>query len=343
MHTSLGTATYSDASTVLSVRDLSISYRGSGGRLTRAVDAVSFDLKPGTICGLVGESGCGKSTVSLALMGLLQKHEAVVEGEVLLDGGAKDLLKLPKKRLRELQGGWVSMIFQDPMSSLNPAFQVGEQIIEPMRLHLGLTVTESAERARNLLRRIGIADPVGFMNRYPHELSGGMRQRAMIAMAIACKPRVLIADEPTTALDVTIQAEILRLIVDLCREEGTAVLFITHDLGVVAESCDEILVMYAGQIVERSSRLREVIEDPRHPYTEALLGCLPELNIGAEELPVIPGSVPRPGTSFTGCRFADRCAAVIDECRAAPVGLVRLEGDHSARCIRVERTLQEAL
>ncbi|MBF0816588.1 ABC transporter ATP-binding protein [Microbacterium paludicola] len=335
--------TLTEAPVVLSVRSLSVSYHGSGGKLTKAVDDVSFDLKPGMICGLVGESGCGKSTVSLALMGLLQKHEALVEGDVLLDGGAKDLLKLSKKQLRDLQGKWISMIFQDPMSSLNPAFTVGEQIVEPMKLHLGLTTTESTERAWSLLKRIGIADPAGFMNRYPHELSGGMRQRAMIAMAMACKPKVLVADEPTTALDVTIQAEILRLIVDLCKEEGAAVLFITHDLGVVAESCDEILVMYAGQIVERSSHLREVIADPQHPYTEALLGCLPEMNIGAEELPVIPGTVPRPGTRFTGCRFADRCAFTIEECRMAPIDLIPTGGDHAARCIRVDRKLEVAV
>ncbi|WP_162301571.1 ABC transporter ATP-binding protein [Nesterenkonia muleiensis] len=320
-------------SPVLSVRNLSVSYIGAGRKLIPVVENVSLDLQRGKICGLVGESGCGKSTISLALMGLLDKKEAKVSGEVTFQG--KDYLDLPKKQLRSLQGSEIAVIFQDPMSSMNPSFTVGFQICEPMRIHLGLSRKDAQARAIALLKRVGISSPASFLGRFPYELSGGMRQRAMIAMAMSCRPKVLIADEPTTALDVTIQAEILQLIVELCKEEGAAILFITHDFGVVAETCDEILVMYAGQVVERSNNMRHVLDDPQHPYTVALLNCLPENNIGSEVLPTISGTVPQPGTHFTGCRFADRCQVAQEDCSSNHIPLYRTSGEHATRCHRL--------
>lgn len=280
--------------------------------LARPVDGVSFSLRPGETLGLVGESGCGKSVTSLSILGLIPKPPGrIAAGRILFAG--EDLVQAGEKRLRQLRGRRLSMIFQEPMTALNPVLTVGEQVAEPLRLHLALPRAAARRRAIELLTQVGIPAPEQRVDAYPHELSGGMRQRVMIAMAIACDPAVLIADEPTTALDVTIQAQILELLRRLQAERGMAMLLITHDLGVVAQNAQRVLVMYAGKVVENAP-VERLFSAPGHPYSVGLLRSLPELARPGEPLATIPGMVPPPTRFPSGCRFRTRCPLARERC-----------------------------
>ena len=293
---------------LLEVKGLRTSFFTRDG-VVRAVDGIDFAVDRGEIMGLVGESGCGKSVTSLSIMRLVGKPGRIEGGSVLFDG--QDLLTLRDEAMRKIRGDRISMIFQQPTSSLNPVRDVGRQISEVLELHRGMKGKVARARARDLLQMVGIPDPQRRLASYPHEMSGGMAQRVMIAMALACEPELLIADEPTTALDVTIQAQILDLMRTLRDETGTAIIFITHDLGVVAEMCDRVAVMYAGEIVEQTDVVT-LFHDPRHPYTKGLIRSIPVVGDVQDELPVIPGNVPNLIDLPKGCRFAPRCTARVD-------------------------------
>jgi oligopeptide/dipeptide ABC transporter ATP-binding protein len=298
----------------------------------RAVDGVDFTLERGRTLGIVGESGCGKSVTALSIMGLVpQPPGRIAGGQVLLEG--EDLLKAPPARLRDLRGDQLAMIFQEPMSSLNPAFTVGNQVAEVLLRHRKLTNKEAQEKAVEMLRQVRIPSPERRAAEYPHQLSGGMRQRVMIAMALACNPKLLIADEPTTALDVTIQAQILELMRSLRAELGTAIILITHDLGVVAELADEVIVMYAGKVIERCAAPR-LFAEPQHPYTVGLLGSIPRLHLEQPRLAAIEGFVPDAAAFPEGCRFHPRCPFAIDKCRSEIPPLAEVSKDHFAACWR---------
>jgi len=297
---------------LLSVRDLRVTFQRQGEAKFLAVDGVSFDVRPGQTVGLVGESGCGKSVTSLAIMGLLPERGNTVAGTAMFDG--EDLLSFSRSAMRDRRGADIAMIFQDPLSSLNPVVTIGRQVTEVMERHRGLSRKEAIPKAAELLERVGIPDPMARLVNYPHQLSGGMRQRALIAMALACNPRLLIADEPTTALDVTIQAQILALLKELVVDTGTALVMITHDLGVVAGLCDEINVLYAGKIVERGGR-HQLFQRPRHPYTVGLLNSIPRLDAPrGEKLTPVPGSVADNLPWDSACAFAPRCSNALDVC-----------------------------
>ena len=317
---------------LLEVKGLRTSFHTSDG-IVRAVTGVDFHVNRGEVMGLVGESGCGKSVTSLSIMRLIVPPGRIEAGEVLFDG--EDLLRYPEKRMRELRGERISMIFQQPTSSLNPVYDVGFQLGEVLELHRGLSRRGARARALELLQMVGIPDPRRRLDAFPHELSGGMAQRVMIAMALACEPELLIADEPTTALDVTIQAQILDLMRALQQEMNTAMILITHDLGVVAEMCDRVAVMYAGEIVEQTD-VTTLFEDPKHPYTQGLISSVPLLGQEREALATIPGSVPNLIDLPVGCRFAPRCTARVEfhnelANEGHPELLAVAEG-HSARC-----------
>ncbi|MBT8451976.1 MAG: ABC transporter ATP-binding protein [Deltaproteobacteria bacterium] len=317
---------------LLSLRHLVTAFETDEGYL-RAVDDVSFDVFPGKTLGIVGESGCGKSVTSLSIMRLVPSPPGVIEsGEALFDG--RDLLRIPESEMRSLRGNEISMIFQEPMTSLNPVYTVGSQIIEAIRLHQTISRRAAKARAVELLDLVGIPAPAERIDSYPHTLSGGMRQRAMIAMALSCEPRLLIADEPTTALDVTIQAQILDLLRSLQRDFGMSIVFITHDLGVMAEFAHEIAVMYAGKIVEHAET-RALFRTPKHPYTKGLLRSLPSVRNRGERLPTIRGVVPDLRELPSGCRFQDRCDFVTDVCRVEEPNLQRLEQSDVA-CFHAE-------
>jgi oligopeptide/dipeptide ABC transporter ATP-binding protein len=317
---------------LLSVDDLAVSFRTEEGSV-RALDGVSFQVPRGKTVGLVGESGSGKSVTSLAIMGLLPRPPAILEaGSIRFSG--RDLTRLDDRAMREVRGRHIGMIFQEPMTSLNPVFTVGFQLIEAVTAHRKLSRAEARARAIALLERVGIPAAKDRIDAYPHQLSGGMRQRVMIAIALAGEPELLIADEPTTALDVTIQAQILELLADLQRDLGMSVLLITHDLGVVAEHVHDVVVMYAGKIVERAPT-SALINTPLHPYTRGLLESVPSYagNRGLARLPTIPGTVPDLSRLPAGCRFADRCARVQDDCRVEQPPLIPFEPLRSAACI----------
>jgi peptide/nickel transport system ATP-binding protein/oligopeptide transport system ATP-binding protein len=329
------------AETLLSVRDLRTWFHldqdlPGGGSIARAVDGVSFDVRSGETLGIVGESGCGKTVTSLSILGLLPTPPARIEEGSSIRFLGEELVGAAEHRLRELRGNEIAMIFQEPMSSLNPVFTVGRQIGEALRLHRGLDRAGARAEAVRLLAEVGIPDPASRVDAYPHQLSGGMRQRVMIAMALSCEPKLLIADEPTTALDVTIQAQILELLADLRERRGMAVLLITHDLGVVAEVCDRVIVMYAGQVVETGD-VHAIFASPKHPYTRGLLGSLPVVDDPSKRLTAIPGTVPSPTAWPTGCRFRERCPEAGAGCEQAQ-SLVELEQVHgdgrAARCWR---------
>jgi peptide/nickel transport system ATP-binding protein len=313
---------------VLELSDLSVTLATDRGPL-RPVDGVSFAVAPGRTLAVVGESGCGKSVTALAIMGLLPQG-ARIGGAVRFAG--QDLASLDAEAMRRKRGAELAMIFQEPMTSLNPAFTAGEQVAEALRLHQGLSPAAAMDRAVEMLARVRIPDAARRARQYPHQLSGGMRQRVMIAMALACRPRLLIADEPTTALDVTVQAQILALIDELKAETGTAVLLITHDLGVVADHADEVAVMYAGRIAERAPAAR-LFARPEHPYTIGLLGAAPSLEGGAARLASIEGTVPDLRNPPSGCRFRTRCPFAIARCAEQPP-LARMEEGHLAACWR---------
>ncbi|XKH51910.1 ABC transporter ATP-binding protein [Chryseomicrobium palamuruense] len=313
---------------VLEVRNLQTSFSTDKGEV-RAVDGVSFDVPKGKTIGIVGESGSGKSITSLSILRLLAENGKIKGGEVRYKG--EDLTKVSEKRMRELRGNDISMIFQEPMTSLNPVYTVGQQISESLIAHKGMNKKQATVRSVELLKLVGIPSPEKRVKAYPFELSGGMRQRVMIAMSLACDPEILIADEPTTALDVTIQAQILELIKELQDRLGMSVIFITHDLGVVAETCDYVAVMYAGQVVEYSD-IRTLFKQPKHPYSIGLLNSLPRHDIDQEKLVPIKGNVPSPHEMPTGCRFAPRCPAATDLCRAKLPDLIEDEAGNQIRC-----------
>jgi len=318
---------------LLEVRDLRVRFDGEAGPV-RVVRGVSFDLERGATLGIVGESGSGKSVTSLAVMRLLPKPAGVIEGgSVLLEG--RDLSALPPDEMAKVRGNRISMIFQEPMTALNPVHTVRRQIAESYELHHPeMSAAQVAAASLQMLRDVGIPDPVKRLDEYPHQLSGGMRQRVMISIALACRPDVLIADEPTTALDVTIQAQILKLIKRLQREYGMAVLFITHDLGVIAELCDDVAVMYAGQIVERGSA-KDIYASPKHPYTRGLLDSIPRLDSKRKTLlKTIEGMVPDFNSLPVGCAFGNRCGMVVDACKAAPPPLEPAGSGRLSRCLR---------
>ena len=296
------------------------------------MDGVDFRLERGRTLGIVGESGCGKSVTALSIMGLVpQPPGRIAAGEVRFEG--EDLLQASPQRLRDLRGDQLSMIFQEPMTSLNPAFQVGEQIAEVILRHKGVSDVEAKKRAVDMLRKVRIPSPEARAKEYPHQLSGGMRQRVMIAMALACNPKLLIADEPTTALDVTIQAQILELMRALREELGTAIILITHDLGVIAELADDVIVMYAGQVVERCAVPR-LFAEPQHPYTVGLLGSIPRLDLEQERLAAIEGFVPDAAAMPKGCRFHPRCPFSVDRCREESPELKEILSGHFVACWR---------
>jgi peptide/nickel transport system ATP-binding protein len=316
---------------LIDIKGLRVLFHGDDGRTTHAVDSVDLAVGNGATLGLVGESGCGKSVTSLAIMGLLPKQSADVSGTISFDGF--DLLDAPDQTLRDLRGNRLAMIFQEPMTSLNPSFTIGDQIIETILRHRGGSHRAARDRAIELLRRVHIPSPERRIDEYPHKLSGGMRQRVMIAMALACDPKLLIADEPTTALDVTLQAQILELMRELKSESEAAIILITHDLGVVAEVCDEVAVMYAGEIVERAE-VDELFASPQHPYTVGLLGSIPRLDRRTSHLATIDGMVPNMANPPRGCRFAARCPFVVDACTKAPPPLREIAPAHASRCLR---------
>ena len=317
---------------LLEVDDLAVTFIRCAQPTVHPVDGVSFSVDAGEVVGLVGESGCGKSVTSLAIMGLLPKQPGTrVGGKAVFDG--TDLLQLDDRSRRDIRGRDVAMIFQDPLSSLNPVIPIGLQVTEVLTRHRGMKGEAAEKEAARLLDRVGIPDPTRRLKEYPHQLSGGMRQRALIAMAVACQPRLLIADEPTTALDVTIQAQILELLKELVRDSGTALVMITHDLGVVAGMCDTINVLYAGRVVE-TARRRPLFREPRHPYTVGLLGSVPRLDGGrGERLNPIPGSVRDVLPWPDGCAFAPRCSRRVDACVGEPPAVVLTHDGRSYRCV----------
>lgn len=314
---------------LLEVKDLQTTFFTDDGAV-RAVDGVSFSVEAGQVVGIVGESGCGKSVTMLSIMRLLSARHSATTGMASFDG--EDLLSIPNKKMREIRGKQISMIFQDPMTSLNPVYRIGVQIVEALRLHdKAISRVAAFDRAEQMLAAVGIPSPRERLRSYPHELSGGMRQRVMIAMALINDPKVLIADEPTTALDVTTQAQILELIRKLRNEFSSAVVFITHDLGVVAELCDEVVVMYAGKVVE-SAPVDEIFENPQHPYTWGLLGSLPGRNLGNDRLYSVPGSPPSLLDPPTGCRFMARCAHAMSICETEPPLEILDHSEHAVAC-----------
>ena len=314
---------------LLEVRDLTTTFTTESGTFT-AVDRVDLDIVAARTLGLVGESGCGKSVTALSIMRLIASPPGrIAAGEVFFEG--VDLLKLPASAMRDIRGDRISMIFQEPMTSLNPAFTIGDQIVEGILRHRPIGKEEAKRQAIEILRHVRMPLPERRFDEHPHKLSGGMRQRAMIAMALALKPKLLIADEPTTALDVTIQAQILELMRVLRDETGAAIILITHDLGVVAELAQDVAVMYAGRIVEKASA-DAVFADPQHPYTIGLLGSIPRVNREVERLPAIEGQVPNPMTPPPGCRFAPRCPFATEKCKREEPPLREVIPSHFARC-----------
>lgn len=314
---------------LLEVKDLTTVFAGDYGKNT-SVDHVSFHVDQGEVVCIVGESGCGKSVTSLSIMGLLGKGGAVVDGSVLFDG--KNLLVMKEKELDQIRGDELTMIFQDPLTSLNPVFTVGSQLTESIRIHMHLSKEQSRQRAIDLLTKVGMPDAEHVIKKYPHTLSGGMRQRVMIAMALSCNPKLLIADEPTTALDVTIQAQIMKLLKELQQEKNMAMILITHDIGLVANTADRVLVMYAGQIIEEADA-EEIFAHPKHPYTQALLDTVPTIRDDeSRQLQAIPGMVPESYDDITGCRFADRCPYRREKCDK-PQEDYDFGGGHTAKCV----------
>ena len=319
---------------LLEVKHLRTEFFSSKKSSVTAVDDVSFDIKKGEIVGLVGESGCGKSVTSLSIMQLLKDTPGKITNvEVIFQG--RNLLDASKKEMLDIRGDKMSMIFQEPMSSLNPSMRIDKQMIEGIRLHTPLTKAEARKKAADILSQVGIPDPQRVLKNYPHQLSGGMSQRVMIAMALSNNPELLIADEPTTALDVTIQAQILDLMKKLQKEDGSSILLITHDLGVVAEMCTRVIVMYAGKIVEMAP-VEKLFATPSHPYTQGLIASVPKLGSGVKVLPSIPGSVPDLASMPTGCRFAPRCKYATDKCREQEPELLDISEDQKCRCWRTQ-------
>lgn len=319
-----------DRKKILEVNGLKTSFFTDDGEVP-AVDDIDFYIREGEVLGIVGESGCGKSVTSLSIMGLVPSPPGkIVGGEILFQD--KDLTHLKEKEMRDIRGNDIAMIFQEPMTSLNPLFTIGDQLREAVKIHKrDWSKQQINDRAIEMMKLVGLPRAEGLMKDYPHQLSGGMRQRVMIAMALLCEPKVLIADEPTTALDVTIQAQILKLIKSLNERLDTAVLLITHDLGVVAETCERVVVMYAGKVVEEGP-VHTIFKDPQHPYTRGLLESVPDMRFKKERLYSIPGNVPKPGSIKNGCKFAARCEFAFDRCTVENPPLYQTAEDHKTRC-----------
>jgi oligopeptide/dipeptide ABC transporter ATP-binding protein len=320
---------------LLQVKDLHVRIASRRG-IVRAVEGVSVELDRGEALGLVGESGSGKSMTLRSILRVLPPEAQITSGQILLEG--TDLVSLGNSVLNRIRGVRMAMIFQEPMSALNPVMRVGAQIAEGPQVHLGFNRARAAERALDLMRRVGIPDPERRFRAYPHEFSGGMRQRVMIAIALSCDPQIILCDEPTTALDVTIQDQILRLLARLCREDGVSLIFVTHDLPVVAQICQRVAIMYGGQLVE-TGEVREVLLDPRHPYTLGLVRSAPDFEYVRESLVPIPGSPPSLVTPPPGCRFHPRCEFVQDDCKVSETPLRPLPGGRSTACLHYEATL----
>jgi oligopeptide/dipeptide ABC transporter ATP-binding protein len=318
---------------LLELRGLTTAFQTARGEIS-AIEDISFELNAGEILGIVGESGSGKSVTALTIMGLLPQPPArIAAGSVRFAG--EELTTASPNRMEKIRGAGISMVFQEPMTSLNPVFTIGEQIMETVRAHERMSASAQRERAIEMLDRVGIPSAAERLNDYPHQLSGGQRQRVMIAMSLVCRPKLLIADEPTTALDVTIQAQVLDLLMDLRDELGMAIMIITHNMGVIAEVADRVLVMYAGRIVEQSPAA-DLFDAPQHPYTKGLLACVPTLQQDRHRLIAIPGSLPEPARRPPGCRFAPRCTYRIEACRAAIPPLVMQREDRAVACIRAD-------
>jgi oligopeptide/dipeptide ABC transporter ATP-binding protein len=318
---------------LLELRGLTTTFQTARGEIS-AIEDISFELNAGEILGIVGESGSGKSVTALTIMGLLPQPPArIAAGSVRFVG--EELTTASSNRMEKIRGAGISMVFQEPMTSLNPVFTIGEQIMETVRAHERMSASAQRERAIEMLDRVGIPSATERLNDYPHQLSGGQRQRVMIAMSLACRPKLLIADEPTTALDVTIQAQVLDLLMDLRDELGMAIMIITHNMGVIAEVADRVLVMYAGRIVEQSPAA-DLFDAPQHPYTKGLLACVPTLQQDRHRLIAIPGSLPEPARRPPGCRFAPRCTYRIEACRTAIPPLVMQREDRAVACIRAD-------
>lgn len=319
---------------ILEVKDLETTFFTDDGNIA-AVDHISFVIREGEVLGIVGESGCGKSVTSLSIMGLVPSPPGkITSGEILLEG--QNLVNFSEKQMRSIRGKDVAMIFQEPMTSLNPLFTVGNQLTEAILIHNKKWSRKQVnDKAIEIMKLVGLPRAEQLMKDYPHQLSGGMRQRVMIAMALVCNPKVLIADEPTTALDVTIQAQILKLMKDLNERLNTAVLLITHDLGVVAETCERVIVMYAGQIVEEAPVV-EIFRNPQHPYTKGLIQSVPDMRYKKEKLYSIPGNVPKPGSIKAGCRFAPRCEYAMERCLTMNPPLYQSSSTHEARCFLLD-------
>ena len=319
---------------ILEIKNLHTYFYTDSG-VIKSVDGVDIELREGTTLGIVGESGRGKSVTAMSVMGLLMGTTGkVAEGEILFEG--RDLTKLDDEERRKMRGEKISMIFQEPMTSLNPVMKIGDQITECILMHNNISKQEAWDKAVEMLKLTGVPRVERMMKEYPFQLSGGQRQRVMIAMALVCKPKILIADEPTTALDVTIQAQILDLMENLKQKTGTSILFITHDLGVVAEVCDDVVVMYSGRVVEKGD-VRSIFASPSHPYTRGLLASIPKLGECAEELESIPGNVPNPKYMPQGCKFAPRCSCAFDKCREEEPGFYDVGEGHMSRCWLCEK------
>ena len=319
---------------LLEVRHLKTQFKTKNGQVT-AVDDVSFVIEEGETLGIVGESGCGKSVTSLSILHLLPQAVGKIAGGTIIYKG-QDITSLDNKAMCKIRGKEISMIFQEPMTSLNPVMKIGKQLTECILQHQDISKEEAYQKAEDMLRKTGVPRVEHMMKEYPFQLSGGQRQRVMIAMALVCRPKILIADEPTTALDVTIQAQILDLMNDLKKEIGTSILFITHDLGVVAEVCDEVVVMYCGRVVEKGD-VYSLFAKPSHPYTIGLLNSIPKLGEAAEELEVIPGNVPNPKYMPKGCKFAPRCSRAFDKCMEEEPGFFTIGDGHVSRCWLCEK------
>jgi peptide/nickel transport system ATP-binding protein len=325
-------------STLLEIRDLFLEFRTSRGDL-KALNGINFDVQKGEILGLVGETGCGKTVTGLTILRLLSRSASITHGEILLDG--VDLLKLPRAEMEKARGSQIAMIFQDPSSSLNPVFTIGEQMTRVIRRHTDLTKKDARAHATAMLGAVGLPDIQRILESYPHQLSGGQQQRVMIAMALSCHPRLLVADEPTTALDVTIQAQILKLIRQLQKEFDISAILITHNLGVVAQTCDRLVILYAGRVAEIGTT-REVFKSPQHPYSRGLLNAVPRPGNRGQKMAVIPGVVPSNPGALIGCPFAPRCGYAFDRCTQEVPALFTISEGHSSACFLVDPTRTQA-
>jgi peptide/nickel transport system ATP-binding protein len=320
-------------SALLDVRDLYLEFKTSRGRL-KALNGITFDVQPSEIFGLVGETGCGKTVTGLSILRLLPRSASITGGQVLFEGA--DLLKLARREVESMRGRKIAMIFQDPSTSLNPVFSVGEQISRVVRQHMRLTRKQAIAKAADTLTAVGLPDVERILDSYPHQLSGGMQQRVMIAMALSCSPRLLIADEPTTALDVTIQAQILKLLRELQKKFDVSVILITHNLGVIAQTCDRLAVLYGGRVAEIGST-RDIFNNPQHPYTRGLMSAIPRPDRRGQKMATIPGTVPSNPGEIVGCAFALRCDFVMDRCRIEAPALYRVDEKHLSACFLAEK------